>query len=142
MQKNGDLKGGTSADDQSIYDDIGAEIAGAATKQLEAERKVWLDNIDRATKGRDNYKTQWEIENRLWEIKLADQGFRPINPTRREEQSEEYWTLQGKMAEFKYREVKHMAEAQLAQYDKQVEEAHTQLALVEEQLKKYEEGAE
>lgn len=142
MQKNGDMKGGTAADDQGIYDDIGAEIAGAATKQLQSERKVWLDNIERATKGLENYKTQWEIENRLWEIKLKDQGFRPITPTRREEQSEEYWELQGKMAEFKYREVKHMAEAQLMQYEKQVEEAQTQLRIVEEQLKKYEEGSE
>lgn len=135
MQKN-QPTGMTDKDMTGIDDEIGQEINANMRQQLEAEKKLWEENLKKSIAGVNNYEEQWLVEKRLWQLKLEGDNIRPITPTSNVELLDEWWTLQKKMAEFKFRETAYLGDKKLAELQNFRDECARNLKEVEESLAK------
>lgn len=135
MQKN-EPTGMTGNDMIGIEDEIGEEISANMRGQLESEKALWEKNLTLAEAGIKNYSEQWDIEQRLWALKLDGDNIKPINPASKVEQLDEWWDLQKKMAEFKFRETKHFGDRKLEELKAQRDKCAEELKQVIEALAK------
>jgi hypothetical protein len=123
-----------------VKDDIGAEMIENQRNSLLAQKEMFTKNIAQVKAGYDNYKAQWDIENRIWEIRVQ-YGTAKVTPTFEYENNSEYRELVDKMQAYKYREEKHLAEGALDGFLAQLKDLQEQLSTVEEQLKELEADA-
>lgn len=135
MQKN-QPTGMTEKDMIGLDDEIGQEINANMRQQLEAEKKLWEENLKKAEESVSNYEEQWLVEKRLWQLKLEGDNIRPITPTSRVEEIDEWWVLQKKMAEFKFRETAYLGDKKLAELQNFRDECARNLKEVVESLDK------
>jgi len=124
--------------EHKIKDDIGNESIIGAENSMAKECMMFENQLDQLPKTIANYKEQWEIEDKMWNIKLDN--FRPLdNQVKMKfEQDEEFWECLEAMERYKYRQTKYQAEAQLDMYDKQREEAYVQLETMYAEIEKME----
>ena len=125
-------------DNPKLTDDLGQEIIAANSEQLRREVQLFTDNIEQNKKDEANYKTQWEVEKRLYELLLEGDNSTATNPKIKAETLPEYWELQKKMLQFKFREVKHLAESKLKHYEMNNTHLKEQLESAQSKLKELE----
>ena len=125
-------------DNPKLTDDLGQEIIAANSEQLKREVELFANNIEQNKKDEANYKTQWEVEKRIYELLLDGDNQRAVNPKIKVEELDEYWDLQKKMLQFKYREVKHLAEGKLKHYEMNNTHLKEQLESAQSKLKELE----
>lgn len=115
-------------------DNIGAEILEAQKEQLHKEIELFEKNLEQLKKDKENFVTQWAVDNKLYEIILKDDNMKKINPEFGYELNPEYWELRHKQQEFRYRMDKHLAESKIRGYDVQMQAAEEQLVSANQKL--------
>jgi len=121
-------------DEVGIKDDLGEEIEKEQRKTLNEEIVLFTKNIESSKKGKKNFEEQWVVDNEVYEIILKDINMRKINPDFNYERDERYWELRKTQLSYKYRMDKHMSEAKLEEYDRQVEILTEQLDIAKAKL--------
>jgi len=116
-------------------DELGQEIMKEHIEHLEKEIEMFKQNLIDLEKSKTNFKEQWDVDNRIYEIFLNEDSIRTIEPKYKYELTDEYWELRKKQLFYKYRSDKFMAEAKLKEFDRNYESVTEQLKSSEEQLK-------
>ena len=123
----------------SVEDQLTQEIVKGNIEQLKKEIgqfKKTLQTIDDSEK---NYKEQWEIDEKIWELHLKDDNCKQIENTIKLHEEPEFWELHKKKLEYKYRMDKFTAENYLKGYEQQRKEVNAQLESSLSKLKELEE---
>ncbi len=121
-------------DNIGIMDDLGKEIMESQKKQLLSELTTFQSNIKEIEKSKQNFKDQWDVDNRIYEIFLEEYNIKKLNPEFKYEESNEYWDLRKKQLEYKYRQDKHMSESRLEEYDRKKIVLQEQIDIINKKL--------
>jgi len=124
--------------EHKIKDDIGIDSIIGAENSMAKECEMFERQLKALPDTIANYKEQWDIEEKMWNIKLDN--FRPVDSQvkMKFELNEEFWECLEAIERYKFRQVKHQAEQQLEMYDKQKEEAYNQLETMYAEIEKME----
>lgn len=109
-----------------VKDEIGKEIIAQQKKSLKREVEMFEKQLEDLQKSYDNFKDQWLIDKRMYELHLEGDNIRKINPDFKYEAIDEFWELRKKQLQYKFRMDKHMAEAKLKHYLDQKEAVEEQ----------------
>lgn len=117
-----------------VKDDLGTEIEAEQRKTLTKEIKLFTKNRESSKKGKANFEEQWLVDNEIYEIILKGDNMKKLNPDFGYETDDRYWDLRNSQLSYKYRMDKHMSEAKLEEYDRQVEIMNEKVKIAEDAL--------
>ncbi len=123
----------TVNNDVGVKDEAGEEIIKSQIEALEREKKMFDNNIKDAIKTKARYEEQWINDNKIYNFMLDN--LKKINPDHEYETIPEYWECRTNQLRYKYEQEKHMAEAQLKKFDKQLEVLEEQYESANTKLK-------
>lgn len=124
------------ADYIGVKDELGQDITEGLVESLEKEIKLHKERLTQTEDNLQNYKEQWDVANRKFEILLSEDNLQRIEPVLKAELSEEYNTLVKKEFGYKYRQEKFVAEQTLKRYENEIEAITSQVVDAEAELAK------
>lgn len=120
-------------DDIGIMDESGKEIVQAGIENLKQEIAVFENNIEQLKKDKENFSTQWEVDERAYELVINN--LKRIKPEFEYEAIPEYWELKKKQFQYKFRQDKHLSESKINQYTRGIEANVSELKAAKDKLK-------
>ena len=114
-------------------DEIGKEMKETTIKNLYKEKETFEQLIEDGKKSLENYSEQWEVDKRIWEIRIENP--KQIEPTYEYHNHPEIWDLIKKKMEYGFRQEKVQAEGTMNRLKKQVEAGKEQLEAAIKKLK-------
>lgn len=114
-------------DGHKIKDDIGNESIIGAENSMANECIMFEKQLDDIPGQKERLQEQWDVEEKMWNIKLDD--YRPIESEvkMKFEQNEEFWECIEYLERCKFNQVKQQAEGQLKAFDDREAECYNQL---------------
>lgn len=112
-------------DEVKVQDDLGQQIIDEQISSLVREIKLFSKEKEDTQKSLDNYKTQWNVQKRLYEIMLDGDNIESVTPKIKYEKIPEFWELQKQMLGFKIRQDTHLNESKIKGYE-QALKVHTE----------------
>ena len=125
-----------------VMDDIGVDMVKRNLGAVLDERKAYEEAVVVAQKNYDNYKEQWDIDKRLFELELENWGKIDDKYTHKIELVPEFWELQKKKKEFAIRQETYSAEKRMQGFLDDVKNSQERLELLNEQVVKLTEQLE
>jgi len=118
-----------------IMDDMGIDMVKRNLGAVLDEQKAYAEAVEVAQKNYDNYKKQWDIDKRLFELELENWGKIEGEATHKIELVPEFWELQKKKKEFAIRQETFSAEQRMKGFLEDVKNSQERLELLNEQEK-------
>lgn len=107
--------------DVGVHDELGEDIKKAQAEALRKEVVLYDGNLKKVREARDNYVPQWEVEKRIWELRLENENYKKLTPDFGYQAVPEYWDLMKKLMEWKFREESFIAEDRIKGFTTQEE---------------------
>ena len=120
-----------------VCDDIGIDMIKRNLGAVLDEQDAYAEAVEVAMKSYENYKVQWDVDNRLFQLELENFGKIDADKcTHKIELVPEFWELQLKKKEFAVRQETYSAEKRMAGLLEDVANSQERLESLNEQAVK------
>jgi len=123
------------ANNAIVEDEYSKDIIDGQVESIVGELTNFRDQRVKAIAGKERFLKQWDRDKELYKIMLDNFSMIPEKITMKYEQSPRYWELKTQQFEDKYAQDKHMTEAKLSDYDRQIEAFEMEIQTAEEKLR-------
>jgi len=107
---------------------------------LQNDVEAYTKALETAKKEKDNYNEQLAIDHELWDILLAKNALRKLDPQHEYEKNDRYWELQEAKFGYKVRMDKAMAEGRSKEFDIRIGQTEEALERAKEKLERFSGG--
>lgn len=104
--------------DLGMNDDIAKATTDAMKEQYEKEIKLFTENLERLDRGKERMQEQWEVDKRIYELRLEGDNNTPVTPMLKFETLPEYQELVKKKLQWKFDQEVFMEEERQKKYER------------------------
>lgn len=123
------------ANNVEITDEYGKDILKSQMDSIKKEKEYFEVQLQKAKDGRERFIKQWTRDQKIYELMLNNFSMLPEKTTMKYETFPEYWELKKQQFEDKFEQDRHMTEAKIADYDRQISAFEEEIASADTKLK-------
>lgn len=115
-------------------DETAVEMIQTQVKNIYDERAAFVQALDNAQKGLDNYVPQAEIEHRLQDLQLEHFGLKDEHKTYLIHDVDEFWELEKKKFEYQVREQRAKDDSTIKGFEMEIDRCKDMLESFDKKL--------